>query len=109
MTTTPHRESVGAAELVTWRLDADETGEPVAGALFGDRCAEVIVEGGGTVHLEGSNSGEVWVVLHDSFANLASLSANAIIQVMCVPRHFRPRLVGGTSATITLYSRRTLR
>lgn len=105
----PTKDPASNAVAITWRLSAGESGEWESLAIFGDRCAQFVLDGGGTLKLEGSNDKVTVFTLHDPFGTALSYGANTMAQILETPRWVRPVLTGGTTATCSIWARRTLR
>jgi len=104
------------ARLVTWTgltFTTTDSGDPVQWVDFADRCVQVTgtFGTGGSVSLEGSNTGNTneFIVLSDPQGNALTITAARIEQVLELPRYVRPRVTAGdgtTNLTVTICMRR---
>ena len=89
-----------------------DTGAPLEIADYADRSVQIggTLGTGGSVTIEGSNDGSVYVALVDPQGNALTFTALAKIeQVLEVTRYIRPNVTAGdgsTNFTVTLFGRR---
>src|SRR6478609_3369664 len=99
-TTTP-----GEAFTYTWTLltETNSDGIPVTAIGSADRTVQVTgTFGGTTVTLQGSLDGTNWVTLNDPLGNAISFTATGLKAVLENCNYIRPKLTGGSSASITV-------
>ncbi len=88
--------------VYTWTpLAASDTGAPVQGPGWADRCAQVsgTFGAGGLCLIEGSNDGTNWFTLNDPFSNALSLAGASLKQITEVPYWIRPHISAGDGTT----------
>lgn len=97
-----NQSTYGELQTATWAaLAAGETGDAAAlVAAFADRSIQFTgTFGGATVVLQGSNDGTNYFTLKDPFGNDVSVTAAALVQVLEVTLHTRPKVTGGDGTT----------
>lgn len=96
--------NAGRSSVTTWVLDDNDlTGQALLMPGAPDRTVQVSGDfGGGTVVLEGSNLGSVWNTLHAPDGAELSFTTGAIAAVLENPAQIRPRLIGGSVATVVV-------
>lgn len=74
---------------------------PIEWTQSADRCVSITGTWGvgGTAVVEGSNDGTNWVTLNSAQGTAASFTANALRQIVEVPRYARVRVTGGDGTT----------
>ena len=74
---------------------------PIEWTQSADRCVQLNGTWGvgGTVVIEGSNNGTVWITLNTAQGTAASFTADALKQIVEVPRYARARVTGGDGTT----------
>ncbi len=58
----------------------------------------------GHITVEGSNDGETWVALHDSFGNAIDLTAAGFAFIRDLPAYVRPHVTAGTGSTLSVFA-----
>ena len=103
----------GSIVMFSWTplTTTNPDGAPIEFAQWADRCVQLSGTWGvgGTAKFQGSNDGTNWFDLSDAQTVAISKTANALEQVVEVPRYARPYVSAGdgnTSITATLVCRR---
>jgi hypothetical protein len=110
----------GRAFVTTWAgfSTNGDVGAAVHHVSCRDRCVQFTGTWGtgGTAILQGSNDADedtaTWFTLKDKLGNAVSATADALFQVLHMPRHLRPKLSAGTGSIdvdVTLIERVGLR
>lgn len=111
-TVQPTREIVsgGKGHVYTWVLGAGDDGAPIEVVDFADRSVQVEgTFGGASLAVEGSNDSTNYRTLTDPQGNDLLVTSAKVEMVTEVTRRLRPRVVGGSGAslTVTLLARYT--
>lgn len=104
-TVQPTREIVsgGKGHVYTWVLATGDDGAPIENVDFADRSVQVEgTFGGASVLIEGSNDTTTFRTLTDPQGNDLSVSTAKIEMVTEVTRLLRPRVTGGSGASLTV-------
>lgn len=74
---------------------------PIEWTQSADRCVQLTGTwgAGGTVVIEGSNNGTTWITLNSAQGTAASFTADALKQIVEVPRYARARVTAGDGTT----------
>ena len=94
-------ESATDMAVITWAgMAASDEGSRVAMATYADRCVQVSgTFGGATVTVAGSNDGETYHALSDTFGESLTLTVGALKQLIELPVFIKPRIFGGDGTT----------
>lgn len=97
-----------AALLLSVAMEGADTSQVKEDGGYADRSFQVNgTWGSATLVFEGSNDGTTYVTLKDSTGAAMSFTADALVQIGQITRHFRVRTTGGTGTALvaTLFAR----